>query len=340
MVSVTPHGDNVSDLTADTAGVLLVRLRDSVRTCACLALVAWLIPLTATAQSVRDAIAGAGLGSGYAQMLNLASTPDLSSAQYKVSDDDPDTTIGLTRIPYESKWVALTPTTDLYWRIAGSHFQMKDTLTVQVFEVGGTVDSRWTAWSATAGVYTSTELGSGFRIQPAVDFGFARLDNSGSYRGPAVDLKPVLDGLLFNWNMYAWLVTPSLAMEWADVTPERRMRIRTHAAYSWIQSFDESNRVLGFRENAGTYSVRGEYAAPTGLRIMDRSLDWVGFASYGGFFGGNRGALGFTTVSEVGAGLESPFDKGNPLGQQVRVSASYLFGPSIRGWTVGIGLEF
>ena len=196
---------------------------------------------------------------------------------------------------------------------------MKDTLTVQVFQVGGTVHSRWTAWSATAGCIR-TELDR--PPHPAcARLRLRRLDNSGSYRGPAVDLKPVLDGLLFNWNMYAWLVTPSLAMEWADVTPERRMRIRTHAAYSWIQSFDESNRVLGFRENAGTYSVRGEYAAPTGLRIIDRSVDWVGFASYGGFFGGNRGALGFTTVSEVGAGLESPFDKGNPLGQQVRVSA-------------------
>lgn len=47
---------------------------------ACFGIVGMMLATPAAAQSLRDTVAAAGLGPGYAHMLNLAATPDLSAA--------------------------------------------------------------------------------------------------------------------------------------------------------------------------------------------------------------------------------------------------------------------
>lgn len=83
------------------------------------------------------------------------------------------------------------------------------------------------------------------------------------------------------------------------------MTLRAHVARSWIKSFDATDRVQEFSEAANIYSVRAEYAQPSGVRVFDRSLDWIVYSSYAGFFGANKDALGFDSVGEIGVGFES-----------------------------------
>ncbi len=290
---------------------------------------------------VRAQVASARLGAGYAQMINLSATPDLSAASYRIDDLDPSANLDVLRLPYQAKWLTLSDDADLYWKAEAGWLQFKqDFLWNPTADTAGTFGSKWTAYSMGAGVLAKFRLGSGFSIEPAVDVALARLQNRASYGGSATVLQPLLDGLLFNWNADAWLVTPGVAVEWTDVVGEGRARVRGHVARSWIASFDETDPVQRFREATNIYSVRVEYLHPTEWKAFDRSIRWVTYGSYAGFFGANRDVLGFDAVAEVGGGLEVPITRDAPKAERVRFQAAYLFGSGVRGWTLGLGMQY
>jgi len=290
---------------------------------------------------IRSIVRGARLGTAYAQMVSLAATPDVSAASYDIDDPASDVTLDVIRLPYQARWLALAPDSDLYWRLAGGYLKMKQDLPMDLGPLGtGRIDSKWSAYSLSGGLLVRIRLGNGFTLEPAIDVGAARLENDASYDGAATLLRPLLDGLALNWRSDAWIATPSLALEWRLADLDRRIAVRAHVARSWISSFDESDPVLDFNETANAYSIRASYAAPTGLHAFERPLDWVAFAGYAGFFGANRDALGFTTVAEAGLGLEAPVTPGDAASNRVRLGASYLFGPDVSGWTVSAGVQY
>jgi hypothetical protein len=290
---------------------------------------------------VRAQVASARLGAGYAQMINLSATPDLSAASYRIDGADPSADLDVLRLPYQAKWLPLSDDADLYWKAEAGWLQLKQDFPWNPTPgAAGTFGSKWTAYSVGAGVLAKVRLGSGFSVEPAVDVALARLQNRTSYSGSATVLQPLLDGLLFNWNADAWLVTPGVAVEWTDVVGEGRARVRGHVARSWIASFDETDPVQRFREATNIYSIRVEYLHPTEWKAFERRMSWVTYGSYAGFFGANRDMLGFDAVAEVGGGLELPITPDAPKAERVRFQAAYLFGSGVRGWTLGLGMQY
>lgn len=291
--------------------------------------------------AVRDVVAGADLGKGYAQIINLASTPDISASRYVVDQDEGNFTLEVAQVPYEAKLLSLTPDTDINWRLAGGYLQLaQDVLLDDLPASGQNIDSKWSAYSVTGGLVARINLGNGFTLLPALDFGVAQLDNKAQYGAAASALRPQLDGLLLNWQTKAWLITPSVGVQWQGADTVHRTRIGGHVARSWINSFDESDPQLRFRETANVYSVHAEYAAPLGMQLASRPLDWVVLGSYAGFFGADRDAMGLQAIAELGLALEVPLAGNDSASDRVRVGASYLFGPNGKGWTLGLGLQY
>ena len=325
-------------MTARTA--LAVLLRRAAALGATVAL-AGAVHAQTVSDQVRAQVASARLGAGYAQMINLSATPDLSAASYRIDAIDPSASLDVLRLPYQAKWLPVSDSADLYWNVEGGWLQFgQDFLWNPSPDVGGTFGSKWTAYSVGAGVLAKIRVGRGFSIEPALDVALARLQNRTSYSGAATALQPVLDGVLFNWNADAWLVTPGIALEWTDAVGEGRVRVRGHVARSWIASFDETDPSQRFREATNIYSVRAEYVHPTEWKALERRLSWVAYGSYAGFFGANRDVLGFDAVAEVGVGLELPITPEAPKAERVRFQAAYLFGDGVRGWTLGLGLQY
>jgi uncharacterized protein YegP (UPF0339 family) len=290
---------------------------------------------------VRAQVASARLGSGYAQMINLSATPDLSAASYRLDGTDPDADLDVLRLPYQAKWLPLSTDADLYWNLKAGWLQFAQDFPVNpATDAAGTIGSKWTAYSVGAGMVAKIRLGNGFSLEPALEVALARLQNRASYGGSATSLQPVLDGLLFNWNANAWLVTPGVALDWTDAVAAGTARVRGHVARSWIASFNETDPVQQFREATNIYSVRVEYVQPTAWKTFERPLSWLAYAGYAGFFGANRDVLGFDAVAELGGGLEFPLAPGAPQAERLRVQAAYLVGSGVRGWTVGLGLQY
>ena len=300
---------------------------------------------SAAAQSardaLRDAVAGERLGAGYAQLINLSATPDISAANYRIAPDDGGggARLDLFRLPVQRPWMALTRDTDLYWRAAGGYLQLRQDLPLDA-QGDGTVRGRWQAYSGSLGVLASVRLGEGFALEPALDVGLARLQNRASYDGQAQFLRPLLDGLLFNWHTDAYLVTPSLGLQWNGLAGGGRLSLHGRLAHTWLTSFGESDPVQSFRESADLYSLRGEYVRSTGLLLGGRPLDWLGYGGVAGFIGANRDALGFNTVLELGGGFELPLALAAGPPVRARLFAGYLRGENVTGWTLGFSLPF
>lgn len=147
---------------------------------------------------IRPQVESARLGSGYAQMINLSATPDLSAASYKIDGDGVNPTLDVLRLPYQQRWFALSPKADLYWKVAGGYLKYKQSFPVETsLNSGGSVGSKWSAYSVDGGLLAKISLGHGFTLEPALDLGVARLDNQASYAGDTTALQPFLDGLVF-----------------------------------------------------------------------------------------------------------------------------------------------
>jgi hypothetical protein len=274
-------------------------------------------------------------------MINLSATPDLSAASYRLDGTDPGANLDVLRLPYQAKWMPLSAAADLYWSLEAGWLQYAQDFPVNpASDAAGTIGSKWTAYSVGAGIFAKVRLGNGFTLEPALDVALARLQNRASYGGSAASLQPVLDGLLFNWNANAWLVTPGVALEWTDAVAAGTASVRGHVARSWIASFDETDPVQRFREATNIYSVRVEYVQPTAWKAFERPVSWVAYGGYAGFFGANRGVLGFDGVAEVGGGLELPITPDAPRAERLRLQAAYLVGSGVHGWTVGLGMQY
>lgn len=290
---------------------------------------------------VRAAVASARLGAGYAQMVSLSATPDVSAANYRIDSFDPAANLDVLRLPYEAKWVALSPDADLHWKVAAGWMRLEQDFHYDLAAApGGSIGSRWSAYSAGGGLVLKYRLPGGFTLEPALDVALGRLENDASYAGSATALQPLLRGLLFDWSAGTWLVTPSVALAWNGAAGDGNVAVRAHVARSWIGSFDETDAIQHFHDTANAWSLRAEYAAPSPWRAFERPVGWVAFAGCAGFFGANRKALGFDTAAEVGTGLELPLAAGMPRGDRLRLAASYLAGPDVRGWTIGVGLAY
>lgn len=295
--------------------------------------------LPAVGQSIDDALASGQLGPGYAQLLNLTSSPDVSTAHYNVDTSPEKLAIQVGRIGHEQRWRTLSETTELHWRGAGGYTSMRTGFPTTVAGPGE-ISSTWRAASLTAGVVAKIRLGQEFTLLPALDVGVARLENHAKYSGAAIALKPFLDGRLFDWGTNATLITPNVGLEWIRRHDDRTTAIRLHAAWSRIATFGEADPALSFREFAGVASIRAEHVAPTTLRVAERPLRWVAFGGHSAFFGPNREALGFPSVSEFGLGIELPIVPGDAASKRVRLAGSYLVGPSVHGWSVSVGMQY
>ncbi|MFM0201833.1 hypothetical protein PQR53_18420 [Paraburkholderia fungorum] len=103
------------------------------------------------AQSSRDIIGAARLGSGYSQILNLTATPDISSAHLDVSDGAVPQSFTVTRIPYEGSLLTFSDRNSIGWRVSGGYLREKDEFTINAPNgAAGSIASKWSAFSATA----------------------------------------------------------------------------------------------------------------------------------------------------------------------------------------------
>jgi hypothetical protein len=295
--------------------------------------------MSAQAQSSNDSTIGTQLGPGYAQMINLANSPDFTTARYHINTSPTRMHLDVTRLPLNSSRHVWSETTEVLTRLTAGYLRLSTELPTSLIP-GGRVDTHWTAVGLSGGVAARIGLSQTYTFVPALDVGVSRLENHATFLGPAVALQPVFEGSVFNWHSHAWQVSPSVGVDWLSETIERRLEVRTHLSWSRVASLGESDPALQFRRSVGAVSIRFDRTSPASWTLFDRPPSWVILGGHTAFLGPSRNALGFSWVSELGGGLEWPSRASAGSNPRIRATLSVLVGDHVRGARAGIGVEF
>ena len=302
---------------------------------------AWTLPALTTGAFAQDAsIPLPNLGAGYAQMINVTLSDDLTTAGYRLdaSEGYSPPELRVTRVPWRfASTEAGTGTID--WELLTGYLDMSTAFTVAVPGLGdGRIDMDWVGYGLTLGARYRWPISDTLSVEPLLRFGIEHLENDATYSGSAELLAPYVDGSLLNWQTEAWILTPGLALTSQHHWGKTYTHLSAHVVHSLVGSFNESDDAVSFREGVNNFSLKGELERASPWTIEGQRIFWLGLGGYTRFFGENSDALGFNDVFEVGAGLSIPLSTSADTGRRLRFSASVLRGEGVRGWTIGLGL--
>ncbi|MCG8688785.1 MAG: hypothetical protein MI892_28205 [Desulfobacterales bacterium] len=150
-----------------------------------------------------------------------------------------------------------------------------------------------------------------------------------------VDLD-ILDG----GQMNAYGLGGSIMLDYEDYNDNREIDIELRYTHIHLESFSGTSDGLKGRSENNSLSLWARWRAPTNVILLKRPLRYVLETSITGFYGPQRGALGFDHLGSIGAGFELDSSAYLKRISRVRLVARYLLGDSVTGYSVGLAVSF
>lgn len=203
-----------------------------------------------------------------------------------------------------------------------------------------TADSEWITYGFFAGGGPQYGITEELSITGILSVGVARIENHTDYSGPGAPLTAALfDGLAFNWSAWAMNYGAAARLDWEHVLGERR-KLSLVARYDsrWTDTFETDDPSQQFAEQLQLATFRAEFGAPTGWTLGRFPVDYTLRTGFRRVVEGS--IFGVEEFYEVGGGLEFLTGDMLPKVNGIKVSGSAFFGDNVRGWTIGLGLQF
>jgi hypothetical protein len=146
---------------------------------------------------------------------------------------------------------------------------------------------------------------------------------------------------ILDWTADTWTVRPALELQLRYKWGRGIYTFTCNPVYYHTEVFSASNPNIGVIGNSGTVDDKIDADIPTGVRILNRELRTGGYLSRTELFGGLEDGLnGVDHIYELHGRLVLDY-----LGQLWKVQwlglgASYLWGPDVSGWSVGLDAAF
>ncbi len=280
---------------------------------------------------------GKNYGIDYAFLLFMAMSPDFSAANYTFHNDDgTNVDTSIARMPYT---VDIMRNTASRVQIQVALAYLRTNEFIQTFpSPGERIDSLWESYGSSLGFLYEYNISERFKFTPSAHFGLARLQNQASYSGVLTNLiKDQYEGTLFNWSTNASVSNIGLGFSYNWKWLDRTSSIKADAYHVLVDSFDESNSAVEFKEHANMMTVRADMIFPTRTYLYGERLDIVTLLGANNFFGENRRTLGYTSSYQAGVGAEIPLKLEQSIKGHLRFSGQVLWAENMRGWLVSIG---
>ncbi len=284
------------------------------------------------------------MGAGYGALMNFSAEPALSSATYVVDDgNDKDHSINVYKIPLRHDF-------DLNQYGMGSFIEGRlgylkmniDYFLVEKEQSLKIVGSKWETCSGTLGGGLSFPMGAGFSFIPAIYGGIAYLKNSSSYHGELANvfLKPVFDGLGFNWNTSATLLNGIATIQYADTIDTFLLNGELSYSFDYIDTFNESSSYQKFVTDSSVITFKANLSHPLGFAVSGLPLSWVIHAGNSTFIGANRNVMGFNYFNELGFSIKADTAQKKWSVQNISLGFMGILGNNIQGWSILFGYSF
>lgn len=203
-----------------------------------------------------------------------------------------------------------------------------------------TVPVNWNGITGTGGVGWDFPLTDQLRIRPIANIMLGHVESDLSIAGRIIENKTGVDLQFLNGGrMNAYGLGGSLMLDYEDYKPEREYDAELRYTNIALNTFDSSAAVQGSADSQSLgLWARARY--PTPLTVLERPLRAVFEVAHTEFLGQLRGALGFDSLSSVGAGVEIDRSASDPMFSRVRLVFRYQFGQNVRGTSIGLAASF
>jgi len=198
----------------------------------------------------------------------------------------------------------------------------------------------WNSITGTGGVGWDFPLTDELRIRPIANVMLGHLESDLSIASRIIKNNTGVDLQFLNGGrMNTYGLGGSLMLDYENYKPEREIDIELRYTNIEMNTFDTSKAVQG-SANSQSLSLWARNRVPTPLTFFSMPIRAVGELAHTEFLGDLRGALGFNSLSSVGAGMEFDRSQSEPLFSRVRIVFRYQFGQNVRGTSIGLAASF
>ena len=312
----------------------------------------WFLPLSTNAQSIsvaeidrlrQDALQAFNaerFGAGYSAMINFAVVPDISTARYNIdSDEGDDPRLNVTRIPLRHVFKSDLRDWSPFIEVGLAYQTIKADF--DILE-GETISADWKASGGSLSTGVEFPITENFSLIPVLDIGLVRLENEANYQGELVTsvVKPVYEGLLFDWDADAWLIGASLGFDYNHDFRKADVTVHGSITHNYIDTYDSSSDLIDFDSHDTTLAIKLDSVHPTNLSVGAFPLALVTHVGGTTFLGNNRDALGFDYFFEFGLAIEMDISQKQWHLNKFRLGANAIYGEDVTGWGLLLGYRF
>lgn len=201
--------------------------------------------------------------------------------------------------------------------------------------------TKWNSVSGTAGIGWDFPLVQDLVLRPIFNFSLGHVESDLSIAGRVIgnrldkDLK-----FLDNGRLNAAGVGGSLMLDYERYRPEGEIDVELRYTNIYLQSIYETSEAAEGSSDVQNLSLYTRWRAPTGLTALDRPLRYVLEFAHTQFLGDLRGALGFNSLSSLGAGFELDSSAYDVIVTRTRLLGRYQFGEGVHGWSISLAVSF
>jgi hypothetical protein len=197
---------------------------------------------------------------------------------------------------------------------------------------------------------SSIEFGGGARFWTSERFSFAPTlmglygHTADNYTAQSMFAKQNLPELkqlgLIDWNTDTWSLRPAVNIQYVIPLDRTRITLSSDAAEFYTRGFARSNANVQVEGNSGFLAAKIDLDVPLGVELFGHELRSGGYVSRTDLYGDLKTGLDVQHLNEVHVRIVLDYLNQLWKVQWLGLGSSYVWGPNMTGWTVGVDATF
>jgi hypothetical protein len=202
--------------------------------------------------------------------------------------------------------------------------------------------SKYTTYAIEFGGGARFWLSDHFSLAPTLMGLYGHTSNDYTVRSAFMTANQALANRLglIDWSVDTWTLRPALNFQYVIRLDRNIITLSSDPAYFYTKDFSRSNSHVHIDGSSGSMANKIDVDVPLGIELYGHELRSGGYLSRTELFGDLRSGLEVHHLNEIHGRLVLDFLNQYWKFQWIGVGASYLWGPNIKGWTVGADVAF
>jgi hypothetical protein len=264
-------------------------------------------------------------------------TPDVTTGNLRITNGDGKADLQMTSLGGGDRISADFP---LYLEGTVALNRYNPTFTDGVGNSSVNIPMYWNSITGTGGIGWDFPITDQLRFRPIANVMLGHLESDASIATRYINNNRDVNLQFINsGRMNSYGVGGSVMLDYENYKPDQEIDIELRYTNIAIQTFNSSTAVQGSADSQ-SLSLWARSRIPTPFMALDRPIRAVFEVANTQFLGNLRGALGFSSLSSIGTGVELDRSASDPIFSRIRLVFRYQFGLNVQGTSIGLAASF